>query len=555
VSPEPRPGTRSAGWSAKRLTHAYWHADSSEPVLEQTIGDALRAAAAQHGADIALVEGTLEPDRRRWSFENLLAKAEEVARAFLVRFSPGERVAVWAANCPEWVLLEFGAALAGLTLVTVNPALLGKEVAHVLGKSRVSGAFVQPVYRGRDLRQVIAGVQAELPHLREVIALADWDEFLATADPATPLPDVRPSDAAQIQYTSGTTGFPKGAQLTHRGLANIGRLYARVIGAGPGDVWINPMPMFHTAGCGLATLGALQTGGTHVLPSGFDPALMLALFEAERGTIMLSVPTMLIRMLNHPDVMTRDLSSCRLATLGGAPVPPELVRQAEQKLGLKVAIGYGQTEASPYITHTLPDDPHPDWISTVGRPLPGTEVKIVNPHTGETLPLQAVGEICARGCGIMTGYFDDPRATSEALDADGWLHTGDLGSMDAYGYCRIQGRLKDMIIRGGENIYPREIEDLLYTHPGIAEVAVLGVPDSDWGEVVAAFVQPRAGHQLDESELEAFARRHLAAYKVPRIWRIVDRFPQTASGKIQKFALREQLLSSWQQTGRDARSW
>jgi fatty-acyl-CoA synthase len=501
----------------------YGRGELSEPILEQTIGDALRAAAALRGPCTALVEGTLAATRRRWSYDQLLAKAEQAARALLGRFSPGDRVAVWAGNCPEWVFLEFGAALAGITLVTVNPAYLGREAAYVLGKSRASGVIVQPVHRGRDLLENLSEVKEELPALGEV-------------------PEVRPGDPAQIQYTSGTTGFPKGAQLTHRGLANNARLYAHTIGAGPADIWVNPMPLFHTAGCGLATLGPLQTGGTQILPPGFDPAAMLALFEAEHGTIMLSVPTMLNRMLNHPDAEVRNLSSWRLATLGGAPVPPELVRRA-QKLGLKVGIGFGQTEASPYVTHTLPDDPHPDWVSTVGRPLPGVEVRVIDPRSRETVPRGTIGEICARGYGVMTGYFDDPEATAEVLDADGWLHTGDLGSMDARGYLWIEGRLKDMIIRGGENIYPREIEDLLYTHPGVLEVAVVGVPDSDLGEVVAAYVQARAGYQLDESELDAFCQSHLAAYKVPRVWRFVDHFPLTGSGKIQKFVLREQFLS------------
>jgi fatty-acyl-CoA synthase len=521
---------------------AYGRGELSEPIVEQTIGDALRAAAALHGPRTALVEGTLAAGRRRWSYDQLLAKAEQTARALLGRFSPGERVAVWAGNCPEWVFLELGAALAGLTLVTVNPAYLGKEAAYVLGKSRASGVIVQPVYRGRDLLENLSKVKEELPALREVISLADWDAFLAAAGSATPLPEMRPGDAAQIQYTSGTTGFPKGAQLTHRGLANNARLYAHVIGAGPADIWVNPMPLFHTAGCGLGTLGPLQGGGTQILPPSFDAERMLALLEAEHGTIVLAVPTMLNRMLDHPNVEIYNLSSWRIATLGGAPVPPELVRRA-QELGLKVGIGFGQTEASPYITHTLPDDPHPDWISTVGRPLPGVEVKVIDSRSRETVPRGTVGEICARGFGVMTGYFDDPEATAEALDADGWLHTGDLGSMDVHGYLRIEGRLKDMIIRGGENIYPREIEDVLYTHPGVLEVAVVGVPDSDWGEVVAAFVQARAGYRLDESELDAFCHRHLAAYKVPRIWRWVDHFPLTGSGKIQKFVLREQFLS------------
>jgi fatty-acyl-CoA synthase len=521
-------------------TRAYWPADTSEPVLDQTIGAALRAAARANGPRTALVEGTFDANRRRWTFLELLAASEKVASALLARFARGEHVAIWAANCPEWLLVEFGAALAGITLVTVNPNYLSHELAYVLGQSRASGVLVQPDYHSRNLLEVVE--QSDLPHVREIISLSAWDDFMACAS-ADALPDVRPDDIAQIQYTSGTTGFPKGALLTHRGLANNGRLYARAIGAGVRDVWINPMPLFHTAGCGLATLGALQTGGVQVLPSGFDPAAMLALLQAERGTIMLCVPTMLIRMLDHPDAATRDVSSWRLVTLGGAPVPPELVRRAEKDFGVKVAIGYGQTEASPYVSHSLPDDPNPDWISTVGRPLPQTEVKVIDPSSGETLPVSCVGEICARGYGLMAGYFNNPGATAEALDHDGWLHTGDLGSMDPQGYLTIQGRLKDMIIRAGENIYPREIEDLLFTHPDIANAAVVGIPDREWGEVVAAFVQTRPGCELTDDALTCFCRRHLASYKVPRVWRFVEQFPRTASGKIQKFVLREQYLA------------
>jgi fatty-acyl-CoA synthase len=312
------------------------------------------------------------------------------------------------------------------------------------------------------------------------------------------------------------------------------RFYASVIGANAKDVWINPMPLFHTSGCGLVTLGALQTGGMHVLPAGFDPKLMLDLFEAHRGTLMLSVPTMLIKMLDQPGAKDRDLSAWRLTTLGGAPVPPELVRRAFTEFGIDVAIGFGQTESSPYITHTLPHDPNPQWIDTVGRPLPQTEVKIVDPDTGETVPIGVIGEVCAKSICVMKGYFGDLKATTQAIDAQGWLHTGDLGSMDAQGYLRIQGRIKDMIIRGGENIYPREIEDALHTHPGVTHASVVGVPDPEWGEVVVAFVQPRPGHNLSGDELGEFCRARLASYKTPRLWRFVDHFPQTASGKIQK---------------------
>jgi fatty-acyl-CoA synthase len=522
---------------------SYLSADMTEPVFDISIGDALRKAASTWPNRAALIEGIAEKDaRRRWTFTELRTESEKVARALLRRFAPGEHVAIWAANVPEWVLVEFGAALAGITLVTVNPAYLGDELAFVLKQSRANGVIVQDVYRNRDLVGTVEAVRDTLPDLREVIALSTWAEFIGDGDPVAGLPEVTADHVAQIQYTSGTTGRPKGARLTHRNLANNGRIYARTIGAAASDIWINPMPMFHTAGCGLCTLGALQTGGAQVLPPGYDPELMLSLFEQERGTITICVPTMLIRMLDCPDIGRRDLSTWRMVTLGGAPVPPELARRALER-GIKVAIGFGQTEASPYLTHTLPDDPHPDWISTVGRPLPQTEIKIVDPNTGEILPRGEIGEICARGYSIMKDYFDDPAATRAAIDPEGWLHTGDLGSLDEHGYCSVQGRHRDLIIRGGENIYPREIEDLLYTHPAILGASVVGIPDRDWGEVPVAFIQIKPGHSASGDELMEFCRQRLASYKVPRVWRVVQQFPQTASGKIQKFVLRDLHVS------------
>jgi fatty-acyl-CoA synthase len=520
---------------------SYARGDRSEPVLERTIGDALRAAVTEWGERTALVDGCANTGRRqRWSYAALLRAAEQAACVLLRRFAPADHVAICAANSPEWVLAEFGAALAGIVLVTANPTLQSRELSHLLSHSKASGILVQPEHRGRDLLATIADIRPGLPCLREVISLAEWSDLVWSAQHDTRLPQVSAGDVAQIQYTSGTTGLPKGALLTHRGLSNNARFYARTIGTGPDDVWINPMPLFHTAGCGLATLGALQTGGTHVLGEGAEPATLLELMESERGTHLLCVPTMLLRMLDHPDMSSRDLSSWRLCSLGGAPVAPELVRRARERAGIEVAIGYGQTEASPYLTHTLPKDPNPEWISTVGRALPQTEVRIADPLSGDILPLELVGEIQARSYGVMCGYFEDAAATAAALNRESWLRTGDLGSMDQHGYLRVQGRLKDMIIRGGENIYPREIEDVLFTHPDVANVAVIGVPDPEWGEAVAAFVQARPGTDPDGPTLEAFCRLHMAPHKVPRRWRFVSRLPQTASGKIQKFLLREE---------------
>ena len=522
---------------------SYWPADSTEPVLEMTVGDALRRAAADWPDGVALVEGVADAaERRRWTFGALLADAERVARALLVRFTPGEHVAVWAPNSPEWLLLEFGAALAGLTLVTVNPAYLSAELAYVLRQSRAVGLFLAPDYRGRSLLAVAAQVRPDLPLLREVIALAEWPGFVASGDSARALPPVGPDDVAQIQYTSGTTGFPKGALLHHRGLVNNARLFARCLGARPGDVWLNPMPLFHTAGCVMLTLGPLLTGGGQVLAPGFDPALVLALAEAERATITGGVPTMLIALLEHPDLPRRDLSALRGLIAGGAPVPADLVRRAEAAFGAPLSTVFAQTEASPVITQTRPDDPAEARATTVGRPLPQTEVKIVDPATGATVPVGTVGEICARGYLVMRGYFDNPEGSAGAIDAEGWLHTGDLAAMDARGYCRIEGRLKDMIIRGGENIYPREIEAVLSTHPAVGDAAVVGVPDERWGEAVAAFVRPAPGQAPTADELFAHCRAHLAPYKTPRHWRFVEQFPQTPSGKIQKFILRERFV-------------
>jgi fatty-acyl-CoA synthase len=389
-------------------------------------------------------------------------------------------------------------------------------------------------------------VRAGLPELREVVLFSpsEWAAFCASGSSSRRLPQVRPEDAAQIQYTSGTTGFPKGAVLHHRGITNNARFWAQRQRIGPGDVLVNPMPLFHTAGCMMSTLGAVQAQATQVLPPSFEPGLQLALIESERGTLFMGVPTMLIAMLEHADFARRDLSSVRSALAGGATVAPELVRRTESALKVPLSIVFAQTEASPIITQTRLDDTPEDRAESLGRPLPQTEVKIVDPGTGQTVPRGVIGELCTRGYHVMQGYFDNPEATAAAIDAEGWLHTGDLGSMDERGYCHIEGRLKDMIIRGGENIYPREIEQLLFTHPGVADVAVVGVPDPKWGEQVAAFVRPAAGQSPTADELFAFCREHLAPHKTPRYWEFVESFPLTPSGKIQKFLLRDRFVAA-----------
>jgi fatty-acyl-CoA synthase len=399
---------------------SYQPADSSRPVLETTVGGVLREAAERAAGTVALVEGTPDPSSRRsWSYADLLAASEGVARALLGRFAPGERVAVWAPNSPEWLLMEFGAALAGLTLVTVNPALRAREVEFVLGQSRTHGVVLAPAYRGADLAETLAQVRGQLPALREVISLADWDSFTGSGSPTERLPEVRPDDAAQIEYTSGTTGFPKGAVLGHRGITNNARFCAEILQGGPGEVWVNPMPLFHTAGCVLFALGPVQGLFTHVLVPGFDPGLVLHLIESERGTMFGGVPTMLLAELDHPDFAGRDLSSVRFAFGGGATFPPSLVRRAESALGVPMSIVFAQTESSPVITQTRLDDFPADRAETLGRPHPQVEVQISDPLTGQTVPAGAMGEICTRGYHVMKGYFDNPEATSKAIDAAG----------------------------------------------------------------------------------------------------------------------------------------
>ena len=500
-----------------------------------TVGELLRGTTERVPDTVALVAG-----EREWTYAELLEQSERAAHALLARFAPGERVAIWANNIPEWVILELAAGLAGVTIVTVNPALRADELRHVLGQSRAHGIFLVPEYRGSPMAAILEGVRGELPSLREVVSFADWDAFCATGSPGE-LPDVAPGSAAQIQYTSGTTGQPKGAVLHHRGIVTNARLTYERLNAEPGLVQLSPMPLFHTAGCAMSVLGSIACDGTLILPPHFEPGLMLGLIEAHRPACVLGVPTMLLACLDHPRFAATHVSSVQVVVSGGAVVPPALVRRVEAAFDARVSIVFAQTEASPVITQTAPGDDAEDRATTLGRPLPHTEVRIVDPRTGETAAPEVIGELWTRGYHVMTGYFDDPEATAAAIDADGWLHTGDLASMDARGYCRIGGRLKDMIIRGGENIYPREIEQVLFDHEDVADVAVLGVPDEMWGEQVAAFIRPAEGRTPDPDALFAYCRERLAPHKAPRHWTFLDEFPLTPSGKVQKYMLRERL--------------
>ena len=526
-----------------QVTESYWPADRREPMLDVTLGQLLRQAALEVPDSIALVEG--RPDhssRRRWTYAQLLVEAERVASALLTWFQPGERIAVWAPNIPEWELLQLGASLAGMVLVTVNPAFKAQELTYVLRQSRALGLFYLEEYRGNNMKAILAQARADLPDLREVFGFAGWQDFVESASTPAQFPDVMPDDPVQIQYTSGTTGFPKGAILHHRGIVNASRFMAEGTGLETGGVWVNAMPMFHIGGCGLAAVGTLARHGKHVLVPGFDAALVLELIESEQGTFMLAVPTMLTMLLDHPDRASRNLSTLGTLISGASMVPAALVRRVQKELDCQFSIVFGQTELHGIITHTHQDDTPEDQSETIGQPMAQVEVKIVDIHTNQVLPIGEQGEICARGYQTMLGYFDMPEATAVTLEPDGWLHTGDLGTMDERGYLRITGRLKDMIIRGGENIYPREIEALLSEHPRVANAVIIGVPDERWGEQVAAVIQPVSFEDPPSpAELHDYCRAHLATYKTPKLWCCVDQFPQTATGKIQKFVLRESV--------------
>jgi fatty-acyl-CoA synthase len=531
------------------LTASHWIPDGSGPPLLEgaTVGGRLREIAAEVPDRIALVEGLPTPARRQWTYSELLADAERCARWLLQHFRPGEHVAVWAHNLPEWVIAEYGAALAGLTLVTVNPSLQPEEVKYILGQSQSVGVLLVPEVRGNPLTAHMEAIRPDLPELRGVYRLDQLDE-LTDGAPDVPLPAINVDAPAQIQYTSGTTGFPKGVMLRHSAIVNNARLWVDRIEIPDGAGMLVPMPLFHTGGCVMGVLGALDRRAKLVLMPMFDPGVFLELVERERPWYAGGVPTMMIAAIEHHDASRRDLSSLNSIVAGGSQVPEALVRRVEDMLGVDFTIIYGQTECSPVLTNTFPTDTVGDKGATVGKPLPHTEIRIVDPDTSETVPIGSSGELWARGYFMMLGYFDMPEATAKAVTSDGWIRTGDLAVMDERGYCRIVGRCKDMIIRGGENLFPAEIEQILYRHPAVAEAAVVGLPDDHWGEVVGAFIRPHDPAAAPSvAELRSHLRDHLSPQKTPTKWYAVDGFPLTGSGKVQKFAIRE----AWEKGAHD----
>ncbi|MGA2520746.1 MAG: class I adenylate-forming enzyme family protein [Acidimicrobiales bacterium] len=531
---------------AGHLTRSLWEAEA-EPVADTTVAGILAEAARRSPDTVALVEGGTDRDRRRrFTYAQLLAEAGRVAAELARHFAPGERVAVWAPSLPESLVLSYGAAMAGVVLVPVNPALRAGEVRHVLGQSGASGLFFVPEHRGHDLAATLAGIRGDLPQLREVVDLtrmATWAAPPATdADPVR-APDGRapgPDDVAQIVYTSGTTGTPKGAMLTHRGMTNAARFGGARFGVVAGDVYVHTMPLFHVGGQ-VVSFQLCQSSATAVLVPAFDPGIVLELIESERATLTCGVPTMLLALMAHPDFSRRDLSSLRSVSGGGAVVPTELVRHIEQTLGVQFAIVFGQTEACGFISQTRLDDDAEDKASTLGQPLPGVSARVVDPGSSDVVPCGSVGELEVRAPNVMAGYYAMDEETAAAIAPGGWLRTGDLVTMDPRGFLRMAGRRKEMIVSGGENIFPVEIETALGDHPDVAQVAVVGVPDRRWGETPVAVVRLVAQSTADGEELAAFLRLRLAPFKVPRRWVFVDELPLTASGKVQKHVLRATL--------------
>lgn len=514
-------------------------------VRDVTIGDLLREAAQISGNHIALVDGVPDPAlRRRWTYTELLEAAEQVAYALLARFNPGDRIAVFSPNCPEWVMLQYGTALAGMVLVPANPAYREAELTAMLQDCGAVALFHADSWRDSDISAMTASIrETALPDLA-VFSFLHWDAFLASADTSIPMPLVQPGDPVMIQFTSGTTGRPKGAILHHR-LSNPPRYVVDRCKFPDRGVWLNSMPMYHIGGSSVSLLGTLSRHGTFVQMREWDPVVAMTLIEAERCCGMLLVPTMIVAMLDHPDFETYDLSSIDFILSGASAVPPALLEQLTERVGCALLISFGMTESGgPTCNTAIGDGPY-ELGNTLGRALPNVQIEIRDPETCEKLPVGTMGEMWFKGYQIMLGYYGREEETRAAITPDGWLRSGDLGKIDERGYVSITGRLKDMIIRGGMNVYPREIEDALFEHPFVAQAAVIGIPDDKWGEIVLAVVQAADGQELSFEELFQHCRQRLAKFKVPSLWCKADSFPVNPTGKIQKF-----VLADWVREGR-----
>ncbi len=527
---------------------SYSHGVSDVPLLGETIGANLERTVARFGDRDAVVschQGV------RMSYAEFDAAVDRVASGLLAAgLQKGDRVGIWSPNCTEWVIAQFATAKAGVILVNINPAYRTHEVEYALRHSGVKLLISARAFKTSDYRAMIDEVRGGLPALQAVVYLdsPEWDELAATPIDADAVrarqADLAFDDAINIQYTSGTTGFPKGATLSHHNILNNGYFVAELCDFTEADRVCLPVPFYHCFGMVMGNLGAVTHGACIVIPApGFDPNATLAAVAAERCTALYGVPTMFIAELGHEDFATFDLTSLRTGIMAGSPCPVEVMKRVQRDMHMtEVGICYGMTETSPVSTQTRSDDSLERRVSTVGRPGPHIEVKIVDPDTGLVVPRGEPGEFCTRGYSVMLGYWDEPEKTAEAIDAARWMHTGDLATMDDEGYCNIVGRIKDMVIRGGENVYPREIEEFLYTHDEVSDVSVVGVPDERYGEELCAFVVMRRGGALTEDTVREYCRSRLAHYKVPRYVVFTDAFPMTVTGKVQKFKMREDAI-------------
>ncbi|NRS46843.1 AMP-binding protein [Brevibacillus sp. HB2.2] len=513
----------------------------------------------------------------RYTFGEFQTICNQVARGFMsLGIQKGENIAIWATNVPEWVISQFATAKMGGVLVTVNTSYRVHELEYLLRQSESTTLLLMDSYRDANYLAMIQEICPELqtcepgalqskrlPHLKNVIYLGDeqqpgmflWSDLLERAASVTEeernarQATLSPDDVINMQYTSGTTGFPKGVMLSHVNIVNNAIKVAECQRLGLADKVCIPVPFFHCFGCVMGTLACVATGATMVPVIAFDPGVVLAVVEAEHCTALYGVPTMFISELNHPSFAERDLSSLRTGIMAGSLCPIEVMKKVVDQMGIRdITIAYGQTEASPVITQTVPEDSLERKVSTVGRLHAQVEAKIIDPATGDSLPPGVQGELCTRGYLVMKGYYNMPEETVKAIDHEGWLHTGDLATVDEEGYYRITGRLKDMIIRGGENIYPREVEEFLYTHPKVLDVQIVGVPDVKYGEQVLACIRIKPHETLSEDEVRDYCEGKIAHYKIPRYIQFVDEYPMTASGKIQKFKLREQALELFGQS-------
>ncbi|GAA0973867.1 3-[(3aS,4S,7aS)-7a-methyl-1,5-dioxo-octahydro-1H-inden-4-yl]propanoyl:CoA ligase [Nocardioides aquaticus] len=521
----------------------------SEPaLLEETIGENFEATVRAHPDAEALVEVA---SGRRWTWTELDADVDALARGLIgAGLERGDRVGVWAPNCAEWTIAQYATAKTGVVLVNVNPAYRTHELAYAVNQSGMRLLLAASSFKTSDYRGMVEQVRGECPALERAVFVDtdDWDALLAegagvpAGAVAERMATLDARDPINIQYTSGTTGRPKGATLSHRNILNNGFFTTELIHLGPEDRLCIPVPFYHCFGMVMANLGCTSHGTTMVIPApGFDPEATLRAIVDERCTGVYGVPTMFIAMQNHPTFAEHDLSSLRTGIMAGSICPVEVMKRCIAEMNMsEVAIAYGMTETSPVSCQTRADDDLDRRTASIGRVHPHLEIKVVDPATGETVGRGTTGELCTRGYSVMLGYWEEPEKTAEAIDADGWMHTGDLAEMRPDGYCNIVGRIKDLVIRGGENVYPREVEDFLYTHPDIEDVQVIGVPDEKYGEELCAWIKMKAGTEpLDTAAVRAFCDGRLAHFKVPRYVMVVEEFPMTVTGKVRKVEMRE----------------